>query len=137
MDFLLVTCGFQIFTSIQGDLCFCICVLVNTVFVCVYFLVLVTCSVEVLTSIRGECVDLARCVPPIPTQSATLNLKHNLLNPDFIETHLGKYRGKCCFLGGLIQRSSFDFCSCCTHMLIIQYSELIEIVLEYSTNTCV
>ena len=81
-------------------LCACI-----TVFVCVYLLVLVTCSVEVLTSIRGECVDLARCVPPIPTQSATLNLEHNLLNPDFIETHLGKYRGKCCFLGNCRARN--------------------------------
>ena len=105
MDFLLVTCGFQILTSIQGIcvymyLCACI-----TVFVCVYLLVLVTCSVEVLTSIRGECVDLARCVPPIPAESATLNLEHNLLNSDFIETHLGKYRGKCCLLGNCRARN--------------------------------
>ena len=37
---------------------------------------LVTCSFRVLTSLlRGECVDLAHCVPPIPTQSAETDWK--------------------------------------------------------------
>ena len=49
---------------------------------------LVTCGFRVLTLIRRECVDLAQCVPLIPTESAAANCKlldtHICLNPDFM-----------------------------------------------------